>query len=110
MRIPTLAALAAAILLSSAASAAPVSLQCEFGQQVALGGDTDNDYMIDLYWQGKQFRMRRVGTSTGAQRFENNEIGLVWISIPSKGMLLDSVRGKPLVNECKTASAAQFTQ
>lgn len=47
--------------------------------------------------------MDRVDTSTGANRFENRKIGLVWIDIPTKGILLDSKRGKQLANECKSA-------
>jgi hypothetical protein len=43
-----------------------------------------------------------VGTTTGAKRFENANYGLIWIGIPSKGMLLDSKLNRQLANECRT--------
>jgi hypothetical protein len=45
--------------------------------------------------------MQRVGTTTGAQRFEDPVSRLIWISIPSKSMLLDGGKGEPIVSDCK---------
>lgn len=109
MRIRILTTVCAAALIAPAAVAKPVQMQCELGQQVTVGGDVDLDRSIELHWKGKQYRMKRVRTSTGAQRFENRDSGLVWISIPDKGMLLDSVNGEPLVNECRAQDTGQFT-
>ena len=47
-----------------------------------------------------------MGTTTGAQRFENPFWGLIWIGIPAKGILLDSRLNRQLANECKTAQQA----
>ncbi len=116
MRTPTLATLFAATrivliaLIAPTALAKPVQLHCELGQQVAVGGDVGIDRSIELHWKGKQYRMKRVRTSTGAQRFEDRDNGLVWISIPDKGMLLDSANGEPLVNECRIAATSQLTK
>jgi hypothetical protein len=35
-------------------------------------------------------------------RFENTNFRLIWIGIPSKGILLDSRLNRQLANECKS--------
>lgn len=106
MRIPTLIPVLATALLAQQAHAKAVDMQCELGRQVSVAGDVQLDSAIDLNWKGKQYRMQRVNTSTGALRFEDQSSGLVWISIPSKAMLLDSKRGEPVANECKADRVA----
>ena len=83
------------------AHASFVDLACEMGKRVAVQGNPQTDSAIDLRWQGQIYRLLRVATSTGANRFEDRGSGLVWISIPSKAMLLDSKLGEPVANECK---------
>lgn len=74
---------------------------CELGNKITTyNNDSDDKYMA-LRWKNTVHRLRRVGTSTGANRFENRRYGLVWISIPSKAMLLDSRKGQQLANECR---------
>ncbi|GGI52977.1 hypothetical protein [Oxalicibacterium solurbis] len=74
---------------------------CELGNKITTyHNDSDDKYMA-LRWKNTVHRLRRVGTSTGANRFENRRYGLVWISIPSKAMLLDSRKGQQLANECR---------
>ncbi len=102
MRIPAVIIFCASALLSPLAQATAVDLRCELGRRVSVAGDVHMDNAIDLSWKGKNYRMQRVSTSTGAQRFEDQGSGLVWISIPSKAMLLDSVRGEPVANECRS--------
>jgi hypothetical protein len=51
--------------------------------------------------------MNRVGTTTGALRFENPVFGIIWIGIPSKGILLDSRLNRQLANECKSAEQSK---
>lgn len=84
--------------------ASALDLVCEMGKRVTVQGNQQTDDAIGLRWQGRLYRLLRVATSTGANRFEDRDNGLVWISIPSKAMLLDSRRGEPLVNECKARS------
>lgn len=79
-------------------------LMCERAQPVFVGGDVVSDNVIDLVWRGRTYRMQRVGTTTGVQRFEHPASGLIWISIPSKSMLLDGGKGEPIVSDCKIAS------
>jgi hypothetical protein len=78
------------------------SFDCELGNKLTIYSDTANDQQIALQWNKRMHRMTRVSTTTGAQRFENVQNGLVWIGIPAKGMLLDSKKGKQLANECKS--------
>ena len=75
--------------------------QCELGNSLTIHqSQIDNSY-IALYWKKHLHRMKRVETTTGANRFENKKHGLVWIDIPAKGMLLDSKKGQQLANECR---------
>src|SRR5690606_24723356 len=62
---------------------------CELGNKITTYHNDNDDKYMALRWKNTVHRLRRVGTSTGANRFENRRYGLVWISIPSKAMLLD---------------------
>jgi hypothetical protein len=80
---------------------------CELGNTVTIyQNDKDADH-IALRWKKRLHRMNRVGTSTGAQRFENPVFGIIWIGIPSKGILLDSKLNRQLANECKSAEQSK---
>jgi hypothetical protein len=77
--------------------------QCELGNKLTLFQNNDDNQHIALKWGKRIHQMDRVDTTTGANRFENKHYGLVWIGIPSKGILLDSKTGHQLANECRTA-------
>jgi membrane-bound inhibitor of C-type lysozyme len=80
---------------------------CELGNKITIyHNDNDNSH-IALRWKKRLHRLTRVGTTTGANRFENSVFGLIWIGIPSKGMLLDSKLNHQLANECKTVEQAK---
>lgn len=81
---------------------------CELGNKLTIYHNASDNKHIALRWKQRLLRLIRVDTSTGAERFENRKVGLVWIGIPAKGMLLDSKKGQQLANECKTAQ--QMTQ
>jgi cell division septation protein DedD len=76
--------------------------KCELGNSLTVYTNADDSEHIAMRWKTHIWRMIRIPTTTGADRFENHRIGLVWIGIPSKGMLLDSRKGLQLANECKT--------
>ena len=76
---------------------------CELGNKVTVYENTNDNQRIGLRWNKKMHELTRVETSTGANRFENKDSGLVWIHIPAKGMLLDSKKGQQLANECKNS-------
>jgi len=77
--------------------------QCELGVKLTVFQNVDDDKHIALKWGKRIHQMDRVDTTTGANRFENKHYGLVWIGIPTKGILLDSKSGHQLANECRTA-------
>lgn len=79
------------------------NFNCELGNKISTYYNVDDDKHLAVRWKNKIHRLRRIGTSTGAHRFENRKAGLVWIHIPSKAMLLDSKKGQQLANECKSA-------
>ncbi|MEN3294705.1 MAG: hypothetical protein V7642_3958 [Burkholderiales bacterium] len=74
---------------------------CEMGNKVTVYEKADDNKHIGLRWNRKMHELTRVSTSTGADRFENKDAGLVWINIPAKAMLLDSKKGQQLANECR---------
>ena len=76
--------------------------KCELGNFLTIYTNIEDDQHVALRWKKRLYRMTRVETSTGANRFENSKAGFVFIGSPSKGLLLDSHKGKQLANECKT--------
>jgi hypothetical protein len=76
---------------------------CELGNKIAIYQNASDDGHIALRWKKRLHRLTRVGTTTGANRFENKMYGLIWIGIPAKGMLLDSKQNRQLANECRNA-------
>ncbi|OON61963.1 hypothetical protein B0920_00220 [Massilia sp. KIM] len=76
---------------------------CELGNKITIYTNQQDDSHIALRWKKRLHRLARVGTTTGALRFENPHYGLVWIGIPAKGILLDSKLNRQLANECKSA-------
>lgn len=79
---------------------------CELGNKITIYTNAADDGHIALRWKKRLHRLNRVGTTTGALRFENPYWGLIWIGIPSKGILLDSKLNRQLANECKNAQQA----
>jgi hypothetical protein len=80
---------------------------CELGNKITIYKNAADEQHIALRWKKRLHRLTRVGTTTGAQRFENKFYGLIWIGIPAKGMLLDSKQNRQLANECRDAEQAK---
>lgn len=76
---------------------------CELGNKITIYKNDNDESHIALRWKKRLHRLTRVGTTTGAHRFENKLYGLIWIGIPAKGMLLDSKQNRQLANECRNA-------
>jgi hypothetical protein len=79
---------------------------CELNNKVTIYTNDKDTGHIALRWKNRLHRLDRVGTTTGALRFENPKFGLIWIGIPSKGILLDSKLNRQLANECKKPEPA----
>ena len=82
---------------------AVTEFDCELGNKITIYTNASDEAHIALRWKKRLHRLTRVGTTTGANRFENKLYGLVWIGIPAKGMLLDSKQNRQLANECRNA-------
>ena len=82
---------------------ATTDYNCELGAKLTIFANEKDDSHIALRWKKRIHRLDKVGTTTGAMRFENTTFGLIWIGIPSKGMLLDAKLNRQLANECKNA-------
>jgi hypothetical protein len=80
---------------------------CELNNKITIYTNDKDTGHIALRWKNRLHRLERVGTTTGALRFENPKFGLIWIGIPSKGILLDSKLNRQLANECKNAEQAK---
>ena len=80
---------------------------CELNNKVTIYSNENDPANIALRWKKRVHRLSRVGTTTGALRFENAYWGLIWIGIPSKGILLDSRLNRQLANECKNAKQSE---
>lgn len=90
----------------SVADSAVTEFNCELGNKITIYTNAGDDGHIALRWKKRLHRLTRVGTTTGAHRFENKLYGLIWIGIPAKGMLLDSKQNRQLANECKSPEQA----
>lgn len=80
---------------------------CELGNKITTYHNQGDEKYLALRWKDKIHRLRRVATTTGADRFENRKYGLLWIDIPSKAILLDSKKGLQLANECRDPEQAK---
>ena len=75
---------------------------CAGGQKITVFRNPSDPSNVALRWGNRITRMKRVETSTGAERLEHEKRGLVFIGIPAKAMLLDSKQGRQLANDCKS--------
>lgn len=73
---------------------------CELGEKVTILKKPADDKQITIRWHNRLHSLQRVTTTTGADRFEGQKSGLVWVGIPTKGILLDAHKGRQLANEC----------
>ncbi|MDF3838476.1 hypothetical protein P3W85_36920, partial [Cupriavidus basilensis] len=92
----------------TAAKEAPVApvgekWQCELGHVLYIGGNMQRDEVITLNWEGKQYRLPRLSTVTGADRYFDAHSGMDLVVIPSKAMLFNKNAGQRLADECQTA-------
>ena len=81
--------------------------KCGAGVDIRAYHYDSDDSHIFIAWESRIYRLEKIATTTGALRFENEAAGLVWIAIPTKGILLDSKSHRQLANECKNALEAE---
>ena len=56
---------------------AVTEFDCELGNKITIYANTSDEAHIALRWKKRLHRLTRVGTTTGAQRFENKLYGLI---------------------------------
>ncbi|WP_341248994.1 hypothetical protein [Cupriavidus pauculus] len=91
---------------TAAAAAAPVEpsgekWQCELGNAIWINGNMLRDEVLTVHWQGKNYRLPRQSTVTGADRYFDAASGLDLVVIPSKAMLFNRNLGQRLADECQ---------
>jgi hypothetical protein len=89
-------------------AAAPVApkgekWQCELGHVMYIAGNMQRDEIITVNWEGKEYRLPRMSTVTGADRYFDQRSGMDLVVIPSKAMLFNKNAGQRLADECQTA-------
>jgi hypothetical protein len=98
-QLPTLpVADAEQLLAASLALVGPYD--CEFKQVLSVSKHQVEGYMV-VTFSSKAYTMKPVRSSTGALRLE--EVGngpMLMVQIPAKSMLMDTVRGRRIVDAC----------
>ncbi|MGO4307776.1 MULTISPECIES: hypothetical protein [unclassified Cupriavidus] len=77
--------------------------QCELGNALYISGNMQRDEVLTVHWQGKDYRLPRQSTVTGADRYFDARSGLDLVVIPSKAMLFNKNLGQRLADECQNA-------
>jgi hypothetical protein len=75
-------------------------LACELGQSVVLTPDASTPGRFHLQHHEQRYHLRRVPTTTGAVRLEDEQTGAVWLQLAHKSMLMSQKLGRRLVDEC----------
>ncbi len=75
-------------------------LACELGQSVVLTPDATAPGRFHLQHHEQRYHLRRVPTTTGAVRLEDEQTGAVWLQLAHKSMLMSQKLGRRLVDEC----------
>jgi hypothetical protein len=73
---------------------------CEFKQTLSISKHQIDGYVV-VTFSSKAYTMKPVRSSTGAVRLE--EVGngpMLMVQIPTKSMLMDTVRGRRIVDAC----------
>jgi hypothetical protein len=98
-QLPTLpAADAEQLLAASLALVGPY--ECEFKQTLSVSRHQIDGYVL-VTFSSKSYTMKPVRSTTGAVRLEEVAGGpMLMVQIPTKSMLMDTVRGRRIVDAC----------
>ncbi|CAG2159347.1 hypothetical protein [Cupriavidus numazuensis] len=77
--------------------------QCELGNVLYISGNMLRDEVLTVHWQGRDYKLPRQSTVTGADRYFDARSGLDLVVIPSKAMLFNKNLGQRLADECQSA-------
>ncbi|ALS62474.1 MULTISPECIES: hypothetical protein [Pandoraea] len=76
---------------------------CKENNKLYIKGDMKRDQILTMFWEGRNYKLPRQVTTTGADRFFDAASGLDLIVIPTKAMLFTHREGgSRLADECMT--------
>ncbi|GAB3625462.1 hypothetical protein PTE30175_02792 [Pandoraea terrae] len=75
---------------------------CAENEKLNIAGNMKRDAVLTMAWKGKNYKLPRQTTTTGADRFYDAASGLDLVVIPSKAMLFSHREHGRLADECKT--------
>lgn len=81
---------------------------CKENNKLYIKGDMKRDQILTMFWEGRNYRLPRQATTTGADRFFDAASGLDLIVIPTKAMLFTHREGgSSLADECVTQAMSE---
>lgn len=76
---------------------------CKDRQAFVINGDMKKDLILSMRWNGRTYKLPRIETTTGADRFYDPATGYDLVVIPEKAMLFNSKGNRTrLADNCKT--------
>jgi hypothetical protein len=98
-----------------AAAAAPVQpdegselWSCKENNKLYIKGDMRRDQVLTMFWEGRNYKLPRQQTTTGADRFYDAASGMDLVVIPAKAMLFTHRDGgSRLADECMTQAMSE---
>jgi len=95
-----------AVPVAAAAAAIPPGAEkwaCAEGESLFLAGNMKRDQILTMFWKGRDYKLPREATTTGADRFYDPASGMDLVVIPTKAMLfMDKGDQTRLADECMT--------
>lgn len=81
---------------------------CQDNLSLQIAGDMKRDQILTVQWEGRNYKLPRVVTTTGADRFYDPASGMDLVVIPVKAMLFNDRGDRTrLADECKTQLMAE---
>ncbi len=74
--------------------------ECEFNQHVEVDAITAHPGHFKVSFKNARYTMTPEETSTGAVRLQDKKLGVVWLQIPTKSMLMNQKIGQRMVDGC----------
>ncbi|PSB92161.1 hypothetical protein [Candidatus Pandoraea novymonadis] len=75
---------------------------CANGKEIKITGHMKLDAVLTMSWKGKNYKLLRQESTTGANRFHDVKSGLDLVVIPTKAMLFSKQQHGRLADECMT--------
>lgn len=94
-----------AVVAAAAASIPPGAEKwsCAEGESMFIAGNMKRDQILTMFWKGRDYKLPRETTTTGADRFYDPASGMDLVVIPTKAMLfMDKGDQTRLADECMT--------